>query len=123
MDYYASLYRDDSNPDDIKIHIFVLELYEIAMQEKARVLCDVNITDNTVCKYVKQPYNIINNTEHTIILNKKHGENTFTRLSHLLNTEGYTLERIEQISVAIHNISNNTSIKSNNSCLGEWVTF
>jgi hypothetical protein len=123
MNYYARLYLDDYNPENIKIHISVLEVYEIAMQEKARVLCDVNITDNTLCKYVKQPYTIINNTEPIIILNKKHGENTFTRLSHLLNAEGYSLERIEQISLAIHNITNNATIKSNQNCLGEWITF
>ena len=117
MNYYARLYLDDYNPEDIKIHLYVLEVYEIAMQEKARVLCNVNITDNTLYKYVKQPYAIINNTEPIIILNKKHGENTFTRLSHLLNAEGYTLERIEQISLAIHNITNNATIKSNQNCL------
>ena len=123
MNYYARLYTDDYNPEDIKVHMSVIEVYETTMQQKARIICDVNITDNTVCKYVKQPYSIINNTEPTITLNKKHGEKIFTRLSHLLNAEGYAPERIEQISLAIHNITNNSSIKSNNSCLGDWIGF
>jgi len=123
MNYYAKLYNDDYNPDDIKVHLSVIEVYETTITTKARIICDVNITDNTMCKYVKQPYNIINDTEPTITLNKKHGERTFTRLSHLLNTEGYAPERIEQISLAIHNITNNSSIKSNHSCLGDWIGF
>ena len=123
MIYSATLYTDDYNPDDIKVHMSVIELYETTTQQKARIICDVNITDNTVCKYVKQCYGIINNTEFTITLNKKYGEKIFTRLSHLLNAEGYTSERIEQISLAIHNITNNSSIKSNRSCLGDWISF
>ena len=36
---------------------------------------------------------------------------------------GYAPERIEQISLAIHNITNNSSIQSNNSCLEDWIGF
>jgi hypothetical protein len=131
MNYYANLYTDEYDPDNVKVHIYVIEVvnsyvieaYETTIHQKARVVCDVNITDSTLCKYVKQPYNIISNTDPTITLNTKNGEKTFTRLSHLLNTEGHSPERIEQISFVIHNVYNNSLIKSNRSCVGDWIGF
>jgi len=133
MNYYAKLYNDNSNPDDIKIHISVIEgIYESNFRQKARVVGDVNITDNSFCKYVKQPYDVIRTDGYTITLNKRilnmetnvvSYDETYTLLSHLLATEGYTQERITQISTAINNILNNRSIKTNQHCLRNWITF
>jgi hypothetical protein len=123
MNYYAKIYNDDYNPDDIKVHISIIEgIYEVNLRQKARVIGDVNITENTFCKYVKYPYDVINIEEYTITL-KKNGEETYTLLSYLLTIEGYTPERIGEIITAIYNISNNISIKTNKNCLGNWIIF
>ena len=50
-------------------------------------------------------------------------EETYTLLSHLLITEGYTQEKVNQISTAIHNISNNKAIKTYQYCLRNWINF
>ena len=133
MNYYAKLYKDDYNLDDIEVHIQIIEgIYESNLRQKARVIGDVNITENSFCKYVKQPYDVINVGEHTITLKKRFYnmetnstsfEKTYTLLSHLLTTEGHTPERIAKISSAIYTISNDISIKTNQSCIGDWVKF
>jgi hypothetical protein len=121
MNYYANFYNDDYNPEDIKIHMHVIEgIYELNFVQKARRVGDVNITENKFLKHVKRSDNVVNIGENTITL-KYMGE--WTLLSHLLITAGYTPERIEQITTAINNISNNTSIKTNQNCYGEWINF
>ena len=114
MTYYAKLYNDDYDLNNITIYIIVEE----HLDQKARVIGVVNIIENSFCKYVTQPYDIIEKGDYTITL-KKHGE--YTLLSHLLTLEGYTHERITQISSAIHAISNNTSIKTNQNCCEDWI--
>ena len=133
MNYYANMYSDTSNPEDVEVHIRIVEgIYESQNHQKARVIGDVNITQSRFSKYVKQPYNIINIGEFTITLKKRNYndethsvsyEETYTLLSHLLTAEGYTQERITQITTAIHNISNDKTIKSNHDCLGDWIIF
>lgn len=59
-----------------------------------------------------------NDTTHTVS-----EEDTYTLLQILLTTEGHTQENIQQINTAINTISNNMSIKTNNDCLGEWISF
>jgi hypothetical protein len=133
MNYYAELYNDDSNPDNIKVHVFVVEgIYEANGMQKARVIGNLNITDNRFYKMLKQPYNVINEGEYTITL-KQHNyndqtrkvvyEKTYTLLSHLLTEEGHSQERIEQITTAIHNISNNRSIKTDQNFCGTWINI
>jgi hypothetical protein len=117
MNYYAKLYNDDYEPNNIKVHMSILETH---LTQKARVIGDLNITENSFCKYVKQPYDIIEKGEYTITM-KNRGE--YTLLSHLLTLEGYTHERITQISSAIHAISSNTSIKTNQNCCGDWISL
>jgi hypothetical protein len=119
MNYYAKLYNDDYEPNNIKVHMSIVEAH---LTQTARVIGDLNITENSFCKYVKQPYDIIEKGEYTITL-KKLGEATYTLLSHLLTLERYTHERITQISSAIHAISNNTSIKTNQNCCGDWINI
>jgi hypothetical protein len=138
MNYYAKLYTDEYypdniNPDDIKVYISVIEgIYEIDTQQKARVVCTVNITENKIYKWRKHPFNVIGLGEYTIILKKDNYDNeihrllheeTYTLLSHLLITEGYTQERVNQITTAIHNISNNKAIKTYQYCLRNWINF
>lgn len=119
MNYYAKLYNDDYDLNNITIYVIVVEEH---LDQKARVIGVVNIIENSFCKYVKQPYDIIEKAEYTITL-KTRGEATYTLLSHLLTLEGYTHERITQISSAIHAISNNTSIKTNPNCCGDWINI
>jgi len=130
MNYYATLYNDDSNPNNVKVHVFVVEgIYEVNGLQKARVIGNINITDNRFTKMVKQPYDVINEGEYTITL-KEHNyndqtrtvvyEKTYTLLSHLLTEEGHSQERIGQITTAIHNISNNRSIKTDKT---RWINF
>jgi len=133
MNYYANMYSDTSNPEDIQIHISIIEgIYEGQNHQKARVIGDVNISKSSFSKYVKHPYNIINTGEFTITLKKRNYnsethcvsyEETYTLLSHLLTAEGYAQERIAQITTAIHNISNDKTIKSNHDCIGGWIIF
>lgn len=124
MNYYARLYNvlnDDYTPDYTKRHVFIVEgMYEVNLRQKARVIGDINITDNSFFKRVKQPYDVISIGEYTITL-KKSGE--YTLLSHVLTSEGCTSERIAQITTAIHAISNNTSIKTNQNCYGDWISL
>ena len=48
MNYYAKLYSDD-----VYVHISVIEgIYYSHLKQKARVVGDVNITENKFCKYV-----------------------------------------------------------------------
>ena len=123
MNYYGKIYNDDYNPDNIQIHITIVEgIYESQFRQKARKIGDVNISENSFCKYVKHPYDIMNIGEFTITLKKRGGE-TYTLLSHLLTIEGYNQEEITQITTAINSISNNSSIKTNQNCLGDWITF
>ena len=130
MNYYVTLYNDDTNPDNIKVHVFVVEgIYEVNGLQKARDIGNINITDNRFTKMVKQPYDVINEGEYTITL-KQHNyndqtrkvvyEKTYTLLSHLLAEEGYSQERIDHITSAIHNISNNRSIKADKT---RWINF
>jgi len=133
MNYYAILYTDNYIPDNIKIHISVIEgIYDSNLRQKARVIGNINITDNIFYKHVKHPYNVINIGENTITLKKSYyndethsicHEQTYTLLSHLLITEGYTQEKIAQIITAINNISNNRSIKTHIHYLENYVTF
>ena len=52
MNYYATLYKDDYNPDNIKVHIHVIEgIYELNFVQKARRVGDVNITENKFLKH------------------------------------------------------------------------
>ena len=118
MNYYAKLYSDD-----VYVHISVIEgIYYSHLKQKARVVGDVNITENKFCKYVKQPYDVINMDENSITL-KKSGEETYTLLQNLLISEDYTSEHIDRITSAINTISNNRAIRTNQSCLGNWITF
>ena len=123
MNYYARRYNASYDIDTITPHLSIIEgVYEANLMQKAKVIGDVNLIENSICKYVKQPYDVVNMDEYTITL-KKTGEATYTLLSHLLTTEGYTQERIIQLTTAIHNISNNTSIKTNQNCYGDWISF
>lgn len=123
MNYYAIRYNASYDIDTIAPHLSIIEgVYESNLRQKARVIGDVNLIENSICKYVKHPYDVVNIDEYTITL-KKTGEVTYTLLSHLLTTEGYTQEQIIQLTIAIHNISNNTSIKTNQNCLGDWISF
>jgi len=138
MNYYAKLYTDyyypdNINPDDIKVYISVIEgIYEIDTQQKARVVCTVNITENKIYKWRKHPFNVIGLDEYIITLKKDNYDNeihrllheeTYTLLSHLLITEGYTPERIEQITNAVHTISNNKAIKTYQYYLDNSISF
>ena len=133
MNYYAKLYTDEYYPDNIKVYISVIEgIYETNGNQKARVVGIINMTENTFCKYAKQSYNVVGITDITITLKKSNysnetrsilSEETYTLLSHLLITEGYTPERIEQITNAVHTISNNKTIKTNQNCLEGWISF
>jgi hypothetical protein len=133
MNYYAKLYTDDYYPENIKLYISVIEgIYETNGNQKARVVGIINITENTFCKYVKQSYNVVGITDITITLKKSNYSNetrpilheeTYILLSHLLITEGYTPERVEQITNAVHTISNNKTIKTNQNCLEGWISF
>jgi hypothetical protein len=133
MNYYATLYNDELNPDHIKVHVFVVEgIYEANGRQKARVIGNLNITDNRFYKMVKQPYDVINEEEYTITLKEQNYNNeirkvvyekTYTLLSHLLTNEGHSQERIEQITSAIHNISNNRSIKTDQNFCGTWINI
>lgn len=107
--------------DISNVHISVVEgIYEKNNHPMARVIGDINITPNTFCKYVKQPYTIINTEDNTITLNKQnHG--SYTLLSHLLTAEGYMPEYIIHIIQSIHTLSSNKNIKTNQSCLGTWI--
>ena len=131
MNYYAELYNDEYIPDNVKMHFFVIEgIYEANGRQKARVIGNLNITDNIFYKMVKQSYDVINQGEYTIIL-KEHNynretrsvsyEKTYTLLSHLLTEEDYSQERIEQITTAINSISNNRSIKTDKNFCGTWI--
>lgn len=133
MNYYAELYNDDLNPNNVKVHIFIVEgIYEVNGRQKARVIGNLNITDNRFYKMVKQPYDVLNEGEYTIIL-KEHNynretrsvsyEKTYTLLSHLLTEEGYSQERIQQITTAINSISNNRSIKTDKNFCGTWINI
>jgi len=124
MNYYA---KQDNN------QISIIEgIYEINLLRKARVIGAINNTDITFCKFVKQPYDVLHMGEHTITL-KKHGynmdthrvtfEETYTLLTHILTINGYTQERISQIIMAIQRISNDSTIKSNQGCVGSWISL
>ena len=131
MNYYAELYNDEYIPDNVKMHFFVVEgIYEANGQQKARVIGNLNITDNIFYKMVKQPYDVLNEGEYTITLKQQNYndqtrsvsyEKTYTLLSHLLTEEGYSQERIEQITIAINSISNNRSIKTDKNFCGTWI--
>ena len=133
MNYYAKVYRDDSDLNNIKTYIQVIEgIYEVNNNQKARRVCSVNITENKICKFRKHLFNVVGITDTTITLKKSNysdethsilSEETYMLLSHLLITEGYTQERVNQITTAIHNISNNKAIKTNKNCLGNWINF
>ena len=126
MNYYAKIYNDNYNINNIKKHISIIEgIYEANLRQKARVIGDMNITDNKFCKYVKQPYDVINSDENTITL-KKNGEETFIRLSHLLTTEGYTQDQILHIITSIQNISNKAFtifVMSGSSFILHWANI
>ena len=133
MNYYAKIYYDDYDSNNIKTHLHIVEgVYEVNAHQKARVIGDVNITENTFIKYRKHSYNVIDMGENTITLKRLHyndtihnvsEEDTYILLQNLLTTEGHTQENIQQIITHINNISNNISIKTNNNCLGEWIAF
>jgi hypothetical protein len=112
MNYYGNIYYDDSNPDTINVHISIIEgVYEINLTQKARVIGSVNITTNSFCKLVKQPYNAVYIGHNTIKIGTGLRQITYTLLSDLLTTEGKSPEQIEEITTAINNISNNKQIK------------
>jgi hypothetical protein len=123
MNYYAHLYYGMDGEymlDYTQAHIKIVEgVYESQLRQKAKEIGIVNFATNSFYKQVKQPYNVIHIGENTITLKRMYGSETYTLLSHLLTTEGYTQERIAQITAAVHNISNNTSIKTNQN----WVRF
>lgn len=133
MNYYANLYYDDYNSNDIKTHISIVEgIYQVDGHQKVRVIGDVNITENMFIKYRKKSFDVININQNTITLKKSHYntttrsilyEQTYILLQDLLITEGYTPENIQHIITNITVISNNVSIKTNNDCLGEWIAF
>jgi hypothetical protein len=133
MNYYAKIYYDDYDSNNIKTHLHIIEgVYEVNSYQKARVIGDINITENRFIKYRKHPFNVINIGENTITLKKSHyndtthtltEEDTYILLQTLLTTEGHTQENIQKITMAINTISNNMSIKTNNNCLGEWISF
>jgi hypothetical protein len=133
MNYYAKLYTDDYYLDNIKVYIHVIEgIYQTDTRQKTRVVCSVNITENKICKYVKRPFDVVGLGEYTITLNKHNYDNethtvlheeTYILLSHLLISAGYTQERVQQITNAIHTVSNNRAIKTNQNCLGNWIDF
>jgi hypothetical protein len=128
MNYYGKLYHDGND-----IHITIIEgIYESHLRQKARVLGDINISNSTFCKYVKQPYDVIHIGDTTVTLKKYNFnietnsilyEEIYTLLSQLLTSNGYTQVRIDQITSAIDTISNNRSIKTNQGCVGDWITL
>lgn len=133
MNYYAKLYTDEYYPDNIKVYISVIEgIYEIDTQQKARDVCSVNITENKIYKCRKHPFNVIGLGEYTMTLRKDNydkeihrllHEETYTLLSHLLINAGYTQERVDQITTAIHAISNNKAIKTYQNHLDNSIIF
>lgn len=130
MNLYAQIYH----VDEIMYLIVVEGVYESRLIPKSRELVVVNLTDNKIKKLVKQPYDVLNIGDNTISLKKRRYdmnthtityEETYTTLSYLLSVQGYTQERIMQISNAINNISSNTNIKPNKCYFGEniWIDF
>jgi len=124
MNYYAKL--------DENLISIVEGIYESKQQLKARVIGAINNTDNTFCKFVKQPYDVLQTGEYTITMKKRvfnmdtHRvtfEETYTLLTNILTLNGYTQERITQIIMAIQLISNDSSIKSNQGCIGSWISL
>ena len=130
MNFYGKIYNDGENT-----HISVIEgLYYLTLLPKARVIGDINITENKFCKYVKQPYDVINIGENIITLKKRQYdmtthivsyETTYFLLTNLLIEQGVLPERIAQILYAIDAISSNRNIKTNQSCVGEhkWINI
>jgi hypothetical protein len=128
MNYYGKRYYDDND-----IHITIIEgIYESHLQQKARIIGNINISNSTFCKYVKQPYDVIH-IGHTTVTLKKHNfnketnsvlyEETYTLLSQILTLHGYTQVMIDHITSTINTISNDRSIKTNQGCLGYWITL
>ena len=136
MNYYAKLVyglNDDYTPDYTQVHISIVEgIYEVDYRQQAKVIGCVNITENSFCKFITQPYDIIHTGEYTITLKKRNFimdtqlvsyEDTYTLLSYLLIAEGYTQEKITQITTAINNITNNPAIQTSQNVYTSWISF
>ena len=56
MNYYAIRYNASYDIDTIAPHLSIIEgVYESNLRQKARVIGDVNLIENSICKYVKHP--------------------------------------------------------------------
>jgi hypothetical protein len=128
MDYYGDVYTSEEHT-----YISIVEgVYDVRDVPTSRVIGCINLTDNTMIKYVKQPYIVINKIDTELILthrnfimetNTLNYQKSYVILDTLLLNYGMIPAEIQLLKQKIREISENRGIKTQSSALGEWVSL
>lgn len=128
MEYYGVIYTSEEHT-----YISIVEgIYYVRDVPMARMIGCINITDNTMIKYVKQPYIVINKTDTELTLKQRDFDIEENKINHhkiysiidiLLIECEISSPNIQHMKQKISEISGNRSIKTQSSALGEWVSL
>lgn len=126
---YCGQHYTDGDTDYISI---IEGVYYSGSVAKARVIGALNLTENKMIKYAKQPYDVLDLSDGIITLRKYrvdlithdvYYDDKYRLLHTILVNLDQNIESIPQIIESINRISSDKRITSNKNCMGEYVSL